>query len=195
MALLKEGETLAVVKSHGAYTVDGNAICCNEEQGSEEEEKVRRLLTLPLAGEKNACEVLVVGINPSTAKPGRSDRTTSILARVFYTLGYDTLNVINLYFNRDPKANGVDFASKADFNDYKDLFEKADAVVCAWGLDLKFPAKNSEALDVLAQYEDKLWCIERNGKFPVHPRRWCYGDNCTFRKFPITKWREENLGR
>ena len=142
---------------------------------------VRRKITVDLQN-TNGGLVVGIGINPSNAgkknKAGRSksDRTLTKTSRVMHELGFGRLVMVNLFESQTSRTENIDFSTKINLGIHRELFDEADEIFVAWGLEGRLAPAIGEAWKVLAEYEDKLWCIECNGRKPLHPRVWAYSD-------------------
>lgn len=134
-------------------------------------------------------KVIVVGINPSTAIEGKSDRTITLVSRCMKALGYTEMIMLNLFTYRQTDLNKVKVKkddatevmdrTKFDSKENKELLKNADVII-AWGIDNSFVEEKKIAFEEILNSVpvDKIWCVEKNGKFPVHPRVWTYSEEC-----------------
>ena len=70
-----------------------------------------------------------------------------------------------------------------DFNQYKEILEQADAIIIVWGLGNSYSEEKKNALSQLCNYKDKIYCISKDNKYPLHPARMSY--NCILEKYKI----------
>ena len=99
---------------------------------------------LGMPGEHN---ILILGVNPSTAKPGDDDPTIRNVRRITKEKGYDGWIMMNLHPQRTPypekmKENAV--WSKNNPKVIKDVMRafRIRAVWCAWGNMIDIPGKS-----------------------------------------------------
>ena len=134
-------------------------------------------------------KIVVVGINPSTAIEGQSDRTITVVSRCMKALGYTELIMLNLFTYRQTDLQKVKVKkddmienlgkTKFDSEENKELLKDADVII-AWGIDSSFFEEKKLAYKEILKSvsEDRIWCVEKNGKGPVHPRVWTYNKEC-----------------
>lgn len=69
--------------------------------------------------------------------------------------------------------------TKFDSEENKELLKDADVII-AWGIDSSFFEEKKLAYKEILKSvsEDRIWCVEKNGKGPVHPRVWTYNKEC-----------------
>lgn len=60
-----------------------------------------------LLGEDGVNPLLCIGVNPSTAEPGKLDNTMRVVKSRALSLGYDSWLMINLYPQRSTDPNGL----------------------------------------------------------------------------------------
>lgn len=130
---------------------------------------------------------VVIGINPSTAIEGQSDRTITVVSRCMKALGYTEMIMLNLFTYRQTKLEKIkqdDMAgnlNRTKFNseENKKLLKDADVII-AWGMDSSFSKEKKMAYDEIVESvpEDRIWCVEKKGRYPVHPRVWTYSKDC-----------------
>lgn len=124
-------------------------------------------------------KIVAIGINPSTAQNGESDNTITKLCRFLDMYGFNNLSMLNLYED----VSSVQLKGEKSITDFKtkrEVFNKADIILIVWGFDDTKDLKElkNNALEVLEDYADKLYCIETDsGKFPAHPSRMHYDWN------------------
>ncbi len=142
---------------------------------------VRHKVTVDLQN-TNGGLVVVIGINPSIAgkkdKAGRSksDKTLTKTSKVMHELGFGRLVMVNLFESQTSHTENINFSTQINLGKHRELFDEADEIFVAWGRKGWLAPAIGEARKVLAEYEDKLWCIEHNGRKPFHPRAWAYND-------------------
>ena len=130
---------------------------------------------------------VVIGINPSTAIEGQSDRTITVVSRCMKALGYTEMIMLNLFTYRQTELEKIkqdDMAgnlNRTKFNseENKKLLKDADVII-AWGMDSSFSKDKKMAYDEIVESvpEDRIWCVEKKGRYPVHPRVWTYSKDC-----------------
>ena len=129
-------------------------------------------------GERN---ILVLGVNPSTAKPGDDDPTIRNVRRIAESKGYDGWIMMNLHPQRTPHPE--DMKEKAVWNENNPKVVEAvmrwfqvHAVWCAWGNMIDIPDKQflygalANSYDVLREYVKwySYGNLTKNGN-PRHP--------------------------
>ena len=131
-------------------------------------------------GNNASKKVVVIGINPgSTGRPETPDKEPKIgpylrnLTALLDSTGhgeYNDFTLINLFSHVSKDPAKIDFKSATDFRQYRNLFERADMILIAWGVqDSEYAGQKRAALEVLKNYEAKVYCMERQGKGPIHP--------------------------
>lgn len=145
---------------------------------NEDSVEIRPYLHVSWAGD-NKGKVVAIGINPSTAKAGKSDNTLSRLCRLVDMYGYCDLSMINLFESSSPDQREIVVNTETDFENHRKLFDEADIILIVWGLDnSKYRKQKAKAHGVLKEYYDKLFCIQdlKNGDLrkPLHPSRIAY---------------------
>ena len=111
-------------------------------------------------GERN---ILVLGVNPSTAKPGDDDPTIRNVRRIAENKGFDGWIMMNLHPQRTPHPEEME--EKTVWSENNPMVIKAvmrefqvHAVWCAWGNMIDMPGKNflygalANIYDVLGEY-------------------------------------------
>ncbi len=117
---------------------------------------------------------VAIGINPSKADDEHSDKTITTLSRFLDAYGFTELTMLNLFQSYSTPQSGIISSTATDFNDFKNVFTQADAIIIVWGMGNEYAIEKSEALKVLRSYEDKLYCIKKDVKYPLHPSRMHY---------------------
>ena len=117
---------------------------------------------------------VAIGINPSKANNSRSDKTITTLSRFLDAYGFTELTMLNLFQSYSTPQSGIITSTATDFKKYKDLFTQTNAIIIVWGMGNEYAAEKSAALEILKNYEDKLFCIEKDKKYPLHPSRMTY---------------------
>lgn len=123
---------------------------------------------------------VAIGINPSKANNSRSDKTITTLSRFLDAYGFTELTMLNLFQSYSTPQSGIVTSTATDFNKYLTLFAQTDAIIIVWGMGNEYATEKSEALEVLKSYEDKLYCIKKGEKYPLHPSRMHY--DCSLEK-------------
>lgn len=121
---------------------------------------------------------VAIGINPSKANDTRSDKTLTTLARFLDTYGFSQFTMLNIFQTYSTNQDGINRLSRTDFSRYQDVLESADAIFIVWGVSAAYSQEKEEILQILREYQDKLFCIEgTNKRSPLHPSRMSY--ECT----------------
>lgn len=183
------GKTLECV------TNEMRAFCPVPESDAKDDKAINRTVLKVDLSEKMYTEseegqrVVIIGINPSTAIEGQSDRTITVVSRCMKALGYTEMIMLNLFTYRQTDLKKVKVKkddmsgsmerTKFDSEESKELLKDADVFI-AWGIDSSFSEEKKIAFEEILKSvpEDRLWCVEKNGKYPVHPRVWTYSKEC-----------------
>lgn len=182
-------------KTLGCVTNDVRVFCPVPESDVKDDAAInRRVLRVDLNEKKQKesvedQKVVVVGINPSTAMEGKSDRTITLVSRCAKALGYTEMIILNLFTYRqtdlkivkrkkDDTTESIE-RTKFDSKDNRELLKDADVII-AWGIDRSFSKEKKIAFEEILKTvpEGKIWCVEKNGRSPVHPRVWTYSEEC-----------------
>ncbi len=105
-------------------------------------ENERYVLGMP--GKRN---LLILGVNPSRAKPGYDDPTIRKVRKIVYSKGYDGWIMMNLHPQRTPKPEEMKEDDVWSENNPKvmDIVVKEfqiHAIWCAWGNMIDMPGKD-----------------------------------------------------
>lgn len=123
-------------------------------------------------------KMVVVGINPfSTGQARQAGNYLKKLTAFLngYNDEYNDLTLMNLFSHVAPDPKDIDEKSATDFRKYRDLLDAADVILLTWGTQGdKYAEQKEAALEVLKDYEAKVYCIECKGKGPIHPSRMSY---------------------
>jgi len=141
----------------------------------------RSSLQITWASTSTPKSAVAIGINPSKANNSRSDKTITTLSRFLDAYGFTELTMLNLFQSYSTPQSGIITSTATNFNNYKDMFDKADAIIIVWGIGRKYAKEKKNALQVLQNYKDKLYCISKGDKSPLHPSRMSY--ECSLNKF------------
>ena len=119
-------------------------------------------------------KVIVIGINPAeTGEAATVGPYLKNLTALLQKKGYDEYNdftLMNLFSHVSKDPGNIDFKSVTDFRQYQSLLESADMILIAWGIqNHRYAEQKRAALEVLKNYEPKVYCIARQGKGPIHP--------------------------
>ena len=148
-------------------------------------------------GKSVSKKIVAIGINPVTmGQPGQVSKYLKTLSAFLNGHGYSDYNdltLMNLFSHvaTDPKE--IDEKSVTDFRKYRDLLEAADVILLTWGTQGDKCAEQKEAaLEVLKDYEEKVYCIAYQGKGPIHPSRMSYDSEIVKAnirvKYPDMSW-------
>lgn len=140
-----------------------------------DDHSIRETLSVQWESDSNRKEkVVAIGINPSTARDGKSDVTMTKLCRFLDMYGFNNVTMLNLYETVSPDQRKIREATKTDFTQKRAILEEANIILLVWGIDKHVKAKR-EAMKELSLYADKLYCIKNpEGSFPAHPSRMPY---------------------
>ena len=137
-----------------------------------------RILIKVKINEDSNKKAVVIGINPSTAQEGKSDRSLTKISRYLFQFGLGELAMINLYETISKTQDGIEKAHKCDLEKHEQLLKDADMIVVAWGTENKYLEDKERAFQYLMQWSDKVYCIsDEKGNKPKHPRRISYTDS------------------
>ena len=162
------------------------------------DDKVRYLLGQPVdpKQESEQKNLLVIGVNPSTAKPGEPDPTIKRVIGITQEQGYDGWIMVNIYPQRATNPKNMTYIPEIIENNLEVIrficqaFNIKD-VWCVWGnLIDNFSQKKSFLKDSQEKVKDqlkKMKCyhystLTKKGN-PPHPLYVPYGDK--FYDFPI----------
>lgn len=157
------------------------------------EDQERTFLKVDLKNEGYTGErVIVIGINPSKAITGKSDRTITIVSRVMKALKYKEMVMLNLFTCFQTDLHKVKMNERSinttQFNssDCRRILKNSDVII-AWGVSSDFSKQKENAIKEILETvpEKRIWCINKDGKYPLHPRVWRYNDNYRFEKYKI----------
>lgn len=89
-------------------------------------------------GTRGERPLICIGLNPSTAKPGRLDNTLKSVERVAKYNGFDSFLMMNLYAQRATIPGQMDLESSAFLHQenllaFEDLLKRTKTVWAAWG--------------------------------------------------------------
>lgn len=127
--------------------------------------------------------VSVLMCNPSDASYLYEDRTSMNVNNYFVNLGYNKINIINLFAFRDKdfkklKNRSLKYESQTNFYLNKAM-EESDLIVVAWGYGKEhkdqpkyIKEKIQEVKNILKLYKHKnIKCMDE-GKGNIHPLKW-----------------------
>lgn len=122
-------------------------------------------------------KVLVIGINPSRAQNNQTDLTMTKVCRFLDMYGFDNVSMLNLYEGVSPWQSDIPDGTETDFSSKKDVLERSDIIIIAWGMDgdKKRKERKKAVLEVLKGYSGRLYSIKNpRGNYPAHPSRMSY---------------------
>ena len=129
-------------------------------------------------GKSVSKKMIIIGINPFST--GQARQAGNYLTKLTTFLNayhdeYNDLTLMNLFSHVAPNPKDIDEKSATDFRKYRDLLEDADVILLAWGVrPHKYAEQKAAALEVLKDYEQKVYCLAYQGKGPVHPSHMSY---------------------
>lgn len=137
--------------------------------------KVRYVL-----GEKGKNPIICIGVNPSTAIPGKLDRTLTKVKNIAKYNKYDGWIMVNVYPLRETKPDNLSVVqdekiAKCNIKKIKNLLKKYpnSDIWCAWGNVIKkrkFLEEYSKEILKNIPSNRKLLCTELTKKeYPKHP--------------------------
>lgn len=128
--------------------------------------------------DKNKKSAMVIMINPNTADTLNVDLTTMLTINNLSNLGFGSVNIVNLY-------SKIMLKLSLRFNSDDDLIAKecdeilaqyaamSDAIIIAWGSigsnSQRVRERQTDVLDVLKPYANKLYKIGEEGYHPLTP--------------------------
>ena len=113
---------------------------------------------------------VLIGINPGYANGIKGDNTLTNVINYLVDKGYGSLSILNLFSNVDFKKNKLSCAT--NFNNYKEILEKADLIIISWGTDKrKYSIQKKEAESILKLYSEKIFTFVNQSKQAVHQKR------------------------
>ena len=125
--------------------------------------------------------VIVIGLNPSVANADKSDCTFTKVGRYLAQYEVSDFYMFNLYETVSPNSKKIKESDITDWEKHRELFEKADFIVVAWGTELIHLAAKKKAIDFLGRYRRKVFCVQdSDGKKGKHPRRYHYDDELIY---------------
>ena len=139
--------SLCVKTKNGRYSDDG---------------KNRETLTVYWDSEYDK-KAIVIGINPSKANDERSDKTLTTAGRFLDAYEISEFTMLNLFASYSTQQDGIKKETLIDLSDYKKDFEKNDLIVIAWGVDNNYGKEKERALNIIKDYKEKVYCIEKKG--------------------------------
>lgn len=124
---------------------------------------------------------IVIGLNPSTANLDRSDRTFTKVGRYLSQYDVKDFYMLNLYETVSPDPNDIKECEITDWEQHRPLFEAADLIQVAWGIEPVHLTAKKKAADYLGIYRKKVFCVrnDKNNK-GVHPRKMKYSSELTY---------------
>lgn len=122
-------------------------------------------------------KAVVIGINPSKANDERSDKTLTTAGRFLDSYGISEFEMLNLFASYSTPQNGIRKNTAVNVEHYRSDFEKADLIIIAWGVNDAYSEEKENALKVIRDYKEKVYCIEKKGSMPLHPSRLDYNSN------------------
>ena len=121
---------------------------------------------------------MVIMINPNTADTLSMDMTTMLVINNLSKLGFGTVNIVNLYSRISTKL-------ALRFNSDEDLLHEendtviaqyaamSDAIIIAWGsagvTSQRVRDRQSDLLNTLSRFENKMYQIGKEGYHPLTP--------------------------
>lgn len=130
--------------------------------------------------DKTLPAVCVVTLNPSSCNPFETDLTTMLILNNVYRLGgIGGVYFVNLFSKVTTKLSSEGYSEEKTFyeKNFKCMADTAkicDKVIIAWGsagkTNKKVQERESEVLDLLGQYPEKLFVIaNETGNVGIHP--------------------------
>ena len=128
--------------------------------------------------DKNGKTAMIIMINPNTADTLCMDMTTMLVLNNLYTLGFGSVNIVNLYSRIAPKLS-LRFNSDDDLiaKDCDEIIEQyaamSDAIIIAWGslgnTSERVKERQADILKHLSKFRSKLYKIGEQGYHPLTP--------------------------
>lgn len=128
--------------------------------------------------EKDGKTAMIIMINPNTADTLSMDLTTMLVLNNLYSLGFGSVNIVNLHSRIMPKLS-LRFYSDDDLiaRECDEIIEEyavtSDAIIIAWGsvgnTSERVRERQTELLKKLSPYANKLYKIGEQGYHPLAP--------------------------
>ena len=129
--------------------------------GSYSEGAANRSILTVTWDSNNTKTAVAIGINPSKANDNRSDKTLTTLGRFLAANGYKELKMFNIFESYSTDQSGINYKTATDFVTYKSEKEKI--------------------IEILKEYGDKIYCLKKDNRYPLHPSRMSY--ECEISKY------------
>lgn len=152
-------------------------LCIYTENGVYSEGNTNRSILTVGWESVNRKTAVAIGINPSKANDTRSDNTLTRLGRFLAANGYKNFKMLNIFESYSTKQSGIKRTTLTDFSVYERELMAADSIFIVWGMTRSYREERTAILSILKRYEEKVFCLERNGRFPLHPSRMSYESN------------------
>ncbi len=113
--------------------------------------------------------VMVIGLNPSTAKEDENDRTISKLLKVISNNGYGGFYMMNLFaiIDRNPAILKTDADPLGDNDGWiEKIAPKCSKIVFAWG---DFKEAKERSIDVIKMFPVAYCLFQNKSGSPKHP--------------------------
>lgn len=128
--------------------------------------------------DKGSKTAMVIMIHPSIADTVLLDHTTIYVINNLHSIGYGSVEIVNLFSKIDTKINLKEELSELIGEETNRFIRKAgykaDIIIIAWGSigdrNKKVKARQDEVLDLLREYKEKMNIIcDPRGKRGLHP--------------------------
>ena len=149
--------------------------------GSYSEGAANRSILTVTWDSNNTKTAVAIGINPSKANDNRSDKTLTTLGRFLAANGYKELKMFNIFESYSTDQSGINYKTATDFVTYKSEFENADAIFIVWGVAKSYKSEKEKIIEILKEYGDKIYCLKKDNRYPLHPSRMSY--ECEISKY------------
>jgi hypothetical protein len=145
--------------------------------GEYSDEAANRSILTVCWDSNNTKTAIAIGINPSKANDNRSDKTLTTLARFLAANDYKEFKMLNIFQSYSTQQDGIKRTTVTDFETYKAEFQKADTIFIVWGISNQYRNEKKQILQFFKQFDKKLFCLEKNNRYPLHPSRMSYDSN------------------
>jgi len=119
--------------------------------------------------DKEKSLVMYVGLNPSTAKENKNDRTITKLEKITRNNGFGGFYMMNLFaiVSKKPSVLKTDPNPLGDNNGWiEKISPKCEKIVFAWG---NFKESRERSIEVMKMFKDPYCLVQNKNGSPKHP--------------------------
>lgn len=169
--------SLIGIPAKKSVVIDKIVVKADKYEGNDE---VRTCIHVTLDTESKVTAV-VIGLNPSTANAEKSDRTLTKTGRYLAQYGVGDFYMLNLFETVSKNPQDIIESDITNWEKHRELFEKTDLIIVAWGTEMVHLAAKKKVMDFLGIYRRKVFCVQdEKGNKGMHPRRINYTDEITY---------------